>query len=169
MTGLDLRKDKLLEIAVVVTTNQLELVDSGIELCIKQDLSNFMQYGDPFVKEMHKNSNLLNEIESNGVSQEVAEKQVFAYIKERVGYRGAPICGSTVYMDRNFLARYMKSIVNYLDFHIIDVASWRIVLNRLNVIRPKPNTRVTSKHRAMADVLYCITELKGFLRILNLL
>lgn len=169
MTGLNPERDTILEIAVVVTDNRLELIDSGVEFCIKDGLDNFIRNGDPFVVDMHTNSNLIRDIRKKGMNLMAVQKKVLSYIRSHIEPGEAPICGSTVYMDRNFLWRYMKNIVNYLDYHVVDVASWRIIINRLKPDLIEKRIGHVSEHRAMSDIIYSIMELKGFLRTLNLI
>ena len=122
MTGLSLSKDALIEIAVVVTDSHLNEMDPGIDIVIKCDdekLDSMIEV----VKEMHTASGLLREV-PHGVTLEEANKEIMDYVKQHIPEaRKAPLAGSSVYVDRGFLARDLPEFDDHLHYRVIDVSS----------------------------------------------
>ena len=109
MTGLDLEKDELCEIAVVVTDGELNQVDPGLQIVIKPSAQALANMGE-FVTQMHTDSGLINEL-ANGVSVETAQVQVLDYIKRWVtSERSAPLAGNSIGTDRLFINRHMPQL-----------------------------------------------------------
>ncbi|MGA1089056.1 MAG: oligoribonuclease, partial [Candidatus Nanopelagicales bacterium] len=116
MTGLDLGKDQLVEIAVVVTDADLTELDEGINIIIRPEDLSVLEGMDPVVVDMHTSSGLLDLIPS-GVPLADAEEQVLAYVRQHVPEaRKAPLAGSSVYVDRGFLARDMPELDAHLHY-----------------------------------------------------
>jgi oligoribonuclease len=163
MTGLDLTKDELVEVAVVITDYELEPVHPGFEVVIKPSASALASMGD-FVRQMHETSGLLTELE-HGVSLEEAEDAVLAYIAEHVPTAGqAPLAGNTIGTDRAFLARDMRRVDAHLHYRSVDVSSIKELVRRW-LPRVYFNAPVKSGgHRALADILESIRELDYYRR-----
>ncbi len=122
MTGLDLGVDELVEIAVVITDFELNVLDPGFQIVIKPDDSALANMGE-FVTEMHRSSGLLDEI-PNGVSLADAEFQTLEYIQRFAPVEGkAPLAGNTIGTDRMFLAKYMPRVDRWLHYRNVDVSS----------------------------------------------
>ena len=161
MTGLDLSVDELVEIAVVITDFELNLIDPGFQIVIRPSdaaLANM----NAFVTDMHRTSGLIDEI-PNGVSLAEAEEQTLTYIKRFVPLeRRAPLAGNTIGTDRMFLARYMPNIDQYLHYRNVDVSSIKELARRWY---PRVFFQAPEKHgghRALADILESIRELRYY-------
>lgn len=158
MTGLDLENDELVEIAVVITDFDLNLIDPGLDIVIKADESAMANMGD-FVRDMHTSSGLIDEI-PNGVSVADAEYQVLEYILKFIpAEQKVPLAGNSIGTDRAFLARYMPRLDKQLHYRNVDVSSIKELARRWY---PRVYFNAPSKdggHRALADILESIREL----------
>ena len=163
MTGLDLDRDELVEVAVVVTDYDLVAVDPGFEIVIRPSDAALENMGD-FVRDMHATSGLLEQL-AGGVPLEVAEAAVLAYIARFVPNAGtAPLAGNTIGTDRAFLARYMPSVDAHLHYRSVDVSSIKELSKRWY---PRAFFSAPTKHgghRALADILESIRELEYYRR-----
>jgi oligoribonuclease len=159
MTGLDVAHDALIEVAVQVTDGNLNPLGEGIDIVISAPEETLDSMGD-FVRDMHTNSGLLDEVRASQVTLREAEQQVLAYVKSVVPTAGkAPIAGNTIGTDRTFLARYMPELESYLHYRSIDVSSIKELAKRWY---PKVFYAAPSKHgnhRALADIMESIAEL----------
>jgi oligoribonuclease len=158
MTGLDLNNDELVEIAVVITDFDLNILDPGLDIVIKPDASALENMGD-FVRNMHTSSGLIEEI-PNGVSVADAEYQVLEYLLRFVpADQRAPLAGNSIGTDRAFLARYMPRLDKQLHYRNVDVSSIKELAHRWF---PRAYFNAPAKdggHRALADILESIREL----------
>ncbi|HXH35357.1 MAG TPA: oligoribonuclease [Plantibacter sp.] len=158
MTGLELEVDELVEIAVVITDFDLNILDPGYSVVIKPDQSALDNMGE-FVTNMHTTSGLIEEI-PNGVSVADAEFQVIEYIQRFVPDESkAPLAGNTIGTDRSFIARYMPRLDAHLHYRNVDVSSIKELARRWY---PRVYFNAPSKdggHRALADILESIREL----------
>jgi oligoribonuclease len=161
MTGLDLLADALIEVAVLVTDFELNVLGDGLDVVIKPPDEAIAQM-DPFVKDMHTSSGLLEEL-PGGLSLEEAQRQVLAHVKELCpdGSR-PPLAGNTVATDRSFLARDMAELESFLHYRIVDVSSIKELARRWY---PRAYYSAPSKngnHRALADIQESIEELRYY-------
>lgn len=158
MTGLDLAVDELVEIAVVITDFELNVLDPGFQIVIKPDASALANMGE-FVTEMHRSSGLLDEI-PHGVSLADAEFQTLDYIQRFAPVEGkAPLAGNTIGTDRMFLAKYMPRVDRWLHYRNVDVSSIKELSRRWY---PRAYFQAPAKnggHRALADIRESIREL----------
>ena len=161
MTGLNPELDCLVEVAVVITNDQLEVIDSGLEVVIKPRPDSLAQMND-FVRQMHTSSGLINEFET-GLELADAEQLILDYIKKFVPEaRTAPLAGNTIGTDRMFLNRYMPELDNHLHYRNIDVSSIKELSRRWY---PRVYFQMPKKggnHRALADIMESIVELKYY-------
>ena len=161
MTGLDLAVDELVEIAVVITDFELNPVDPGFQIVIRPSAAALENMND-FVTKMHEASGLITEI-PEGVSLEEAEAQTLAYIQRFVPMeRKAPLAGNTIGTDRMFLAKYMPQIDQWLHYRSVDVSSIKELARRWY---PRAFFHAPLKdggHRALADILESIRELRYY-------
>jgi oligoribonuclease len=161
MTGLDLKKDCLVEIAVVITDSELELVDAGIDLVIKPREDSIANMNE-FVTNMHTESGLINEL-ANGLSLAEAEQIVLEYVKRFIpNPRTAPLAGNSIGTDRMFLNKYMPELDQHLHYRNVDVSSIKELSRRWF---PRVYFQLPKKqggHRALADILESIQELKYY-------
>ena len=159
MTGLDVERHRIVELAVLVTDAQLEILDEGIDLIVHQPPEALAEMDD-FVRKMHTKSGLLPEIEKSALTLESAGAHALAYIGERVPEPGtAPMCGNSIGVDRRFLGRYLPDLDNYLHYRSIDVSSFKELCKRWypEVYAKRPGKAET--HRALADIRESVAEL----------
>jgi oligoribonuclease len=161
MTGLDIERDALIEIACVVTDGQLTQLDGGIDLIIKPPAEAVDQMSD-VVREMHTKSGLLADL-SGGMALDEACDAVLAYVKHHVPEaRKAPLCGNSIATDRWFIARDMPVLDNWLHYRMIDVSSVKELARRWY---PRAYFSSPSKHgghRALADIVESVQELRYY-------
>ncbi len=161
MTGLSTQHDQIVEIACIVTESDLTEVDEGISLVIKADAAPLAAM-DPVVVKMHNDSGLIHEI-ANGMDLGDAEAQVLAYVKKHVPEaRKAPLAGSSVYVDRGFLARYMPQLDGHLHYRLVDVSSIKELSRRWYPRAYFSSPEKTGNHRALGDIRDSIAELRYY-------
>jgi len=161
MTGLDLAEDALIEVAVLVTDSELNLLGEGVDIVIKPPAQALEQMQD-VVREMHTASGLLQALDG-GTSLDIAQAMVMAYVRTWVPEpRKAPLAGNSVSTDRSFLARDMPELEAHLHYRIIDVSSIKELARRwyprVYFASPEKN----GGHRALADIRDSINELKYY-------
>jgi oligoribonuclease len=159
MTGLDVTRHVIVEIAALVTDAALEPLDDGIDVVVHQP-PGAMAAMDDFVRKMHTRSGLLPAIESSTVTLEEAGAAVLAYVRSHVPKpRVAPLCGNSIGVDRRFLDRQLPELDTYLHYRSIDVSSLKELCRRWypEVYRNRPGKQET--HRALDDVRESIAEL----------
>jgi oligoribonuclease len=161
MTGLDLSSDALVEIAVVVTDSELNVLGDGVDIVI-QPPAGAVDNMDPVVVDMHTTSGLLSELAS-GTTLADAQERVMTYVREHVPEaRKAPLAGSSVYTDRGFIARDMPELDAYLHYRLVDVSTIKELSRRWF---PRAYFAAPAKHgghRALADILESIEELRYY-------
>ncbi|WP_066463798.1 oligoribonuclease [Sanguibacter suarezii] len=161
MTGLDLGADALVEIAAVVTDSELTVLGEGIDIIVKPPAEALEQMND-FVRDMHTSSGLLAELE-NGTTLADAEARVLDYIRTFVPEPGkAPLAGNSVGTDKMFLDRDMTELSSYLHYRIIDVSSIKELARRWYPRVYFASPTKNGGHRALADILESIDELRYY-------
>ena len=161
MTGLDLQRDALVEVAAVVTDSELEILDEGVDVVIKPPQETVDAMVD-VVREMHTKSGLLDELAS-GVTMAEAEEKVLAYVREHVPEpRKAPLAGNSVYVDRGFLSRDMPALEAHLHYRLVDVSSLKELIRRWYPRVYFNSPPKSGGHRALADIRESIEELKFY-------
>jgi len=164
MTGLDLGKDALIEVAALVTGPDLNVLGEGIDLVIHADDA-ALDAMPEVVREMHAKSGLTDEVRRSTVTMAEAEAAVLAYIKQFVpNPRTAPLCGNSIATDRGFLARDMPALDDFLHYRMIDVSSIKELARRWypRVYFGQPQKGLA--HRALADIRESIRELEYYRR-----
>jgi oligoribonuclease len=159
MTGLDLQRDALIEIACLVTDGELNVLGEGVDVVIHADESALAAMPD-VVRDMHARSGLTEEVRRSRVKLAEAEQQVLAYVREHVpDVRSAPLAGNSIATDRGFLARDMPELDAHLHYRMVDVSSVKELCRRWfpRVFYAKPDKGLA--HRALADILESIREL----------
>lgn len=165
MTGLDLQKDALIEVAVVITDEQLNIVDEGIDVLIKPPAQALEQMGS-FVKKMHTDSGLLDDLE-NATALEEAQKQVLDYVRSIVPQPGkALLAGNSVGTDKAFLERDMPRLIDHLHYRVVDVSTLKELAKRWHHRVFEEAPQKNGGHRARADILESIQELVYYRRAL---
>jgi oligoribonuclease len=162
MTGLDPARDALVEIAIVVTDSDLTLLDDGIDIVIATDPEKLATMED-VVRQMHTESGLLVALESATTTVEEAEEQVLDYIRRFVPERRkAPLCGNSIATDRSFLAHYMPRLDDHLHYRMVDVSSIKELSRRWYPRVYFNSPAKTGGHRALADIIDSINELRYY-------
>lgn len=164
MTGLDLGKDKLIEVAALVTDADLNILGEGVDLVIHADDA-ALDAMPEVVREMHAKSGLTEEVRRSAITMAEAEQAVLAYVREFVpNPRTAPLCGNSIATDRGFLARDMPTLDNFLHYRMIDVSSIKELCRRWypRVYFGQPAKGLA--HRALADIRESIRELEYYRR-----
>jgi oligoribonuclease len=162
MTGLDPAQDVLVEIAVVVTDSELTLLDDGIDIVIATDPAKLATMDD-VVRDMHTQSGLLVALESATTKIEEAEQIALDYVRSFVAERRkAPLCGNSIATDRSFIARYLPQLDDHLHYRMVDVSSIKELSRRWypRVYFNAPPK--TGGHRALADIVDSINELRYY-------
>ena len=158
MTGLDLATDALVEIAVLVTDSELNVIGEGIDLVIHATDGQLASMND-FVREMHTTSGLITEI-PKGISVAAAEAQILTYLQSAGVEAGkSPLAGNSVSVDRNFIARDMRALNEYLHYRTIDVSSIKELARRWYPKTYFAAPAKTGNHRALGDIRDSIAEL----------
>jgi oligoribonuclease len=164
MTGLDLGKDKLIEVAALVTDPELNVLGDGIDLVIHADDA-ALDAMPEVVRDMHAKSGLTDEVRRSAITMAEAEEAVLAYVREFVpNPRTAPLCGNSIATDRGFLARDMPVLDAHLHYRMIDVSSIKELCRRWypRVYFGQPAKGLA--HRALADIRESIRELEYYRR-----
>ena len=159
MTGLDVTRHIIVEIAALVTDSELTPLDDGIDVIVHQPPSALAEM-DKHVRKMHTKSGLLTEIEASTLTLADGGAQVLAYVRSHVPEAGtAPLCGNSIGVDRRFLDAQLPELDGYLHYRSIDVSSFKELCRRWypDVYRKRPGKAET--HRALADVRESIAEL----------
>jgi len=162
MTGLDLGKDALIEIAVLVTDSELTILDDGLDVVIHAE-DEVLDGMPDVVRDMHARSGLTDAVRQSTVTLEDAEKQVLDYVRRHVPEaRTAPLCGNSIATDRGYIARDMAALDAHLHYRMIDVSSIKELCRRWypRVYYAQPDKGLT--HRALADIRESIRELRYY-------
>jgi oligoribonuclease len=161
MTGLDIERDALIEIACLVTDAELNILDNGVDLIIKPPAEAVDQMSD-IVRNMHTTSGLLAEL-AGGVTVAEAQDAVLGYVATHVREpRKVPLCGNSIATDRWFIARDMPELDAYLHYRMVDVSSIKELARRWypRVYFASPGKH--GGHRALADIRESVEELRYY-------
>jgi len=164
MTGLDLGRDRLIEIAALVTDSDLNVLGDGVDVVIHAEedaLTGMLEV----VTEMHTRSGLIDEVRASTVDVAAAEAMVLDYVKAHVPQaKVAPLAGNSIATDRGFIARDMPALDDYLHYRMIDVSSIKELCRRWypRIYFGQPEKGLT--HRALADIHESIKELQFYRR-----
>jgi oligoribonuclease len=164
MTGLDLGRDRLIEISALVTDGDLNVLGEGVDVVIHTDEDALSQMVD-VVAQMHTRSGLINEVRASTVDVAQAEAMVLDYVRAHVPQaKTAPLAGNSIATDRGFIARDMPALDDYLHYRMIDVSSIKELCRRWypRIYFGQPEKGLA--HRALADIHESIRELKFYRR-----
>ncbi len=161
MTGLSVEKERIIEIATVVTDADLNELAVGPELIIHQD-SALLNAMDDWNTQHHSRSGLLAAVRTSTVDERSAERETLTFLRQYVHKGQVPLCGNTIHHDRRFLARYMPELEKFFHYRNIDVSSLRELARRWcpELVKRRPGQH--SDHRALADVRDSICELQHY-------
>lgn len=162
MTGLDPATDVIVEIATLITDDNLELVAEGPDLVVSAPPGALASMQDVVV-EMHTKSGLLEEIRASTLSLEAAGEMTLAFLREHIDkLRSVPLCGNSIGVDRRFLAAQLPEVENFLHYRSIDVSTIKELARRWNppVFRKAPQK--AKGHRALDDIRESLNELRHY-------
>jgi len=160
MTGLDPERNVLIEIAVIVTNYDLEIVARGPVLAIRQSKAK-LDLMDGWNRRTHKRSGLLARIQAEGVALRDAEDEVLRFVKRYCYARTAPLCGNSIGQDKRFLVKYMPRLHEFLHYKVIDVSSIKLLATEWYGGKYESPEK-QELHRALADIEESIAELRYF-------
>ncbi|HAP78095.1 MAG TPA: oligoribonuclease [Acidimicrobiaceae bacterium] len=162
MTGLDPRSNVIVEIATLITDDNLEIIAEGPDLVVHQP-EDALALMDPVVVEMHTRSGLLDAIRSSTISLADAGAQTLAFIQEHVpAPRTVPLCGNSIGMDRRFLDAYLPEIEHYLHYRSVDVSSIKELVRRWYPGLLNSRASKQGSHRALDDIRESVAELRFY-------
>ena len=161
MTGLDPERNVIVEIATIITDDELNITAEGPDLVIHQPdvkLANM----DEIVVAMHTRSGLLDAIRASTISHDHACEQTLAFLKAQLPEGQVPLCGNSIGTDRRFLVRWMPAIDEYLHYRSVDVSTIKELSRRWYPDAYKSAPRKAGGHRALDDIRESIEELRYF-------
>jgi len=160
MTGLDPEKERIIEIATIVTDPQLNILEEGPVLAIRQEDS-LLDAMDAWNTKTHNATGLVERVQSSRINEAEAEKRTIEFLKKYIPGNRAPLCGNSITQDRRFLYRYMPKLSDYLHYRNIDVSSVKELIKRW---RPDLMNGFEKKgtHKALDDIRESIEELKFY-------
>ena len=162
MTGLDPRRHTIVEIATLITDDDLTIIEEGPDLVIGATAQQ-LETMDAVVKNMHTRSGLIEEIRRSPITVEAAAKQTLQFIQKHISAAGlVPLCGNSIGTDRRFLAEYMPEIENYLHYRSVDVSSIKELGKRWFPEAVKNAPPKSRGHRAMDDIKESVVELQFY-------
>jgi oligoribonuclease len=160
MSGLDPEKERILEIAIVVTDGQLNTVAQAPVLVVHQPDA-LLDAMDDWNRSTHGKSGLVDRVKASTLAESEAEDKMLAFLEQHVPPRISPMCGNSVHQDRRFLARYMPRLEAYFLYRNLDVSTLKELARRW---KPEIMLGLTKhgKHEALADIHESIDELKYY-------
>ncbi len=158
MTGLHPEIDVILEIATIVTDNQLNILAKGPSLIIHQPEDKMSPMSD-WVFNQHSKSGLLDAVRHSLISMHDAEQQTLTFLNQYCAPGIAPLCGNSVWQDRAFLRMHMPRIVDFLHYRMIDVTTVKELVKRWYPHNPHTMFKKQDHHRALDDIQESIHEL----------
>lgn len=162
MTGLDTGTHHIVEIATIITDDDLKIIAEGPDLVIHQP-EEVLASMDSVVVKMHTKSGLLDQIRASTIPLVEAGEQTLAFLKEHIpAARTVPLCGNSIGTDRRFLDRYLPDIENYLHYRSIDVSTLKELARRWNPPVLKAIPQKETAHRALDDIRESIDELRHY-------
>jgi oligoribonuclease len=160
MTGLDPERDRIIEIAIVVTDSRLATVAEAPVLVVHQPDA-VLDAMDEWNKSTHRKSGLIDRVRASSLSEAAAEEQMLAFLAAHLPAKASPMCGNSICQDRRFLARWMPRLEAYFHYRNLDVSTLKELVRRW---RPDLARGVVKqgKHEALADIYESVEELKYY-------
>jgi oligoribonuclease len=160
MTGLDPEKERIIEIATIVTDSKLNLVAEGPVFAVHQS-QELLDGMDNWNTKQHNSSGLVPRVQQSTVTEAQAEADTIAFLKKYVPAGRSPMCGNSIYQDRRFLYRYMPELEKFFHYRLIDVSTVKELAQRW-APRVYGGLQKESKHLALSDIRDSIEELKYY-------
>ncbi len=161
MTGLNPRTDVILEVAIIITDGDLNVIARGPEVVLYQT-PEILAHMMPIVRDMHTRSGLLKKIQNSTASTEKTEQEVLTFIQKHVPKGVGYLAGNSVWKDRAFLSVHMPSIVEYLHYRLLDVTGFKLAINAWYPETQNKGFKKNDTHRALDDITESIEELKFY-------
>ena len=160
MTGLVPDTDRIIEVAVLVTDSQLNLVAEGPVLVVRQP-DEVLEAMDSWNRSVHRKSGLIDKVKASALDEAAVERQTIEFLKQHVPEGVSPMCGNSICQDRRFLARWMPRLEAFFLYRNVDVSTLKELIKRW-----KPDVakalKKEGKHEALADIYESIEELKYY-------
>ena len=160
MTGLVPDSDRIIEIAVLVTDSQLNLVAEGPVLVVKQP-DEVLAAMDSWNRSVHSKSGLVDKVKASTLDEAVAERRAIDFLAQHVPAGVSPMCGNSICQDRRFLARWMPKLETFFLYRNLDVSTLKELVKRWKPEVVK-GMKKEGKHEALADIYESIEELKYY-------
>ncbi len=160
MTVLNPDTDRIIEVAIVVTDNNLETIAEAPVLVVHQT-DEIMDGMDNWNKSTHGKSGLIERVKASTLDEAAVEAQMVAFLKEYVPTRTSPMCGNSICQDRRFMARWMPAFEDYFHYRNLDVSTLKELAKRWKPDMAK-GVKKHGKHEALADIYESIDELKHY-------
>ncbi|MDH3280352.1 MAG: oligoribonuclease [Gammaproteobacteria bacterium] len=160
MTGLDPERDRIIEIATIITDTHLNVVAEGPVIAIHQS-DNVLEGMDEWNTKTHNETGLVNRVRTSGHDEREAEQETLKFIKAHVPKNRSPLCGNSICQDRRFLARHMPELERWLHYRNLDVSTLKELARRWS---PTIYEGVVKRntHRALDDIRESIDELRHY-------
>jgi oligoribonuclease len=160
MTGLNPDSDKIIEVAMVVTDAELNVLGESPVMVVHQS-DQILDGMDAWNKGTHGRSGLIEKVKASELTEQMAEQQLLAFLKPFVPAGKSPMCGNSICQDRRFMARYMPDLEKYFHYRNLDVSVFKELARRW---RPTvyAGFKKESRHEALADIYESIDELKYY-------
>lgn len=160
MTGLNPEKDRIIELATIVTDSELNILAEGPVFAIHQP-NELLEGMDQWNTKQHHSSGLVTRVKESAVTESDAEMQTLQFLEQYVTPGKSPMCGNSVHQDRRFLVRYMPALEKFFHYRLLDVSTLKELATRW---APKVAGGLAkeSKHRALDDIRESIEELKYY-------
>ena len=167
MSGLDPDKDRILEVAVLVTNGDLEIVAEGPNLVIHQP-EQVLEAMDEWNTKHHGQSGLTQRVRESTIDESQASAAILAFLTEHTQKRKAPLAGNSIHQDRRFVARYLPEVEDWLHYRNIDVSTIKELAQRWYPTQYAVRPIKKGSHRAMDDLMESIAELRYYRKTLFL-
>lgn len=162
MTGLDPARHTIVEVATIVTDDNLEVIAEGPDIVVHRSEEELAAMDD-FVRKMHTSSGLLEQIQSSTISADQARDETLAFLQKHIKEpRSVPLCGNSIGMDRRFLSVHWASIEEFLHYRSIDVSTLKELARRWSPEALSKAPEKATTHRALDDIRESIAELKFY-------
>jgi oligoribonuclease len=160
MTGLNPDRDKVIEVAIVITDNELNTVAESPVLVVHQDDATLAAM-DSWNQSTHSRTGLIDKVKASTLDEDAVETSMLAFLREHVPARVSPMCGNSICQDRRFLARWMPKLEDYFHYRNLDVSTLKELAKRW---KPDMARGITKRgaHTAQADIYESIDELKYY-------
>jgi oligoribonuclease len=166
MTGLDPTKDVIVEVATIITDDDLQIIEEGPDLVVHASDEQLAGM-DPFVVKMHTNSGLLEAIKQSPVTPDQAREETLRFLQKHIhAERTVPLCGNSIGTDRRFLSRYWPEIEEFLHYRSIDVSTVKELARRWYKPELDAAPEKGTSHRALDDIRESIAELQYYRKAL---